>query len=136
MLLSEAASIPTPSISPAGTVPASLTAACPVAGDGQRLIQQGRGLLPVAGLVTLTKHIGVVAQRPGQFWMMASITARVQRILKVSYSRFRVALSLWLFFPNVHGQENALWKPLRAEPQSPTDTYLLTKFPIAGTAWM
>ena len=37
-----------------------------LAGDSQRLVQQGHGLLPVAGLVTLQQGVGVVAAGPGK----------------------------------------------------------------------
>ena len=44
-----------------------------LAGDSQRLVQQGHGLFSVAGLAPLEQGVGVVAAGPGQLGPIAGL---------------------------------------------------------------
>ena len=53
-----------------------------LAGDGQGLVEQGHGLLPVARLVPLEQRVGIVAASPGQLGPVA-FSAKGQGIIEM-----------------------------------------------------
>ena len=55
-----------------------------LSGDGQRLVQQGDGLLPVVGDATLEQRVGVVMAGPGQLRTVAALAAEGESFLEVA----------------------------------------------------